>query len=305
MLKSIGWRALLSAVTLLIAVSFAFFIARGSGDPAAELLGASATPARIAALRVELGLSEPLFNQYINYLGGIFTGNLGESLRYSEPNLQLILQRLPATLQLTFVAIGIAVVVGVPLGCLAAIKEGRIIDRVASTFALLGQSVPVFWLGLMLILVFAINLGIFPAGLRSGPLSVVLPAVALSTLPMAQIARLTRSAMAEVLSDQFIIAARSRGLSALSIYVRHALRNSLVPVVTVFGLQLGALLSGAVTVEYVFAWPGLGTLATQAIQSRDFTLVQAVVVVGVVIFVVINLLIDILYAVIDPRIRRA
>jgi peptide/nickel transport system permease protein len=304
-IKLLGIRIGLGLVTLLIAVTVAFLIVRGSGDPAAELLGASATPDRIADLRHQLGLDAPLISQYFDFLGGLLRGDLGESLRYNQPNFDLVMQRLPSTFELAGVALIIACVVGVPLGTLAAMKEGTWVDRLASAVALFGQSVPVFWLGLMLILLFAVQLHWLPAGQQNGPLSVILPAVALSTLPMAQIARLTRSSMSETLSEQFIVAGRARGLSTASIVLKHGLRNSSIPVITIFGLQVGALLSGAVTVEYVFAWPGLGTLATQAVQGRDFTLVQAVVVVGVAVFVVVNLVIDVLYVVVDPRIRRS
>jgi len=303
-IKTIVIRLLLGIATLFLAVTVAFIVAHGSGNPAAELLGASATPERVAQLQHELGLDRPLYVQYFDFIGGLLRGDLGTSLRYNQPNLELIMQRIPATFELTAVALAIAVVVGIPLGTLAAVKESTWIDRVTSAVALFGQSVPVFWLGMMLILIFAVQLGWLPAGQRNGPLSVVLPAVALSTLPMAQIARLTRSSMAETLGEQFIVAGRARGLSRASIILRHGLRNSSIPVLTIFGLQIGALLSGAVTVEYVFAWPGLGTLATQAIEGRDFTLAQAVVVVGVFVFVIVNLIIDVLYAVIDPRIRR-
>jgi peptide/nickel transport system permease protein len=303
MIKFLVTRVGLGLITLLIAVTGAFFLIHGSGNPSAELLGTSATPDRIAALNQELGLDRPLIVQYGDFLGHLITGDLGSSLRYQQSNASLILERLPATIELASAALLIALVVGVPLGCIAAIYEGRLIDRVVSAISLLGLSVPIFWLGLMGILVFAVNLGLLPAGQRDGTLSVILPAISLAALPMAQIARLTRSSMAETLREQFITASRARGLSSMSIILNHALRNSSVPVLTIFGLQTGFLLSGAVTVEYVFAWPGLGTLSTQAVQARDFTLVQAVVVVGVAAFVVINLIVDVLYGLIDPRIR--
>lgn len=304
MTKLILVRLALGLVTLFLAVSVTFFIIRGTGDPVSELLGASATPERVAQLRHQMGLDQPLFSQYLDYMAALVQGDLGNSLRYTTPNIDLIASRLPNTILLASVALAIAVVVGVPLGILAAVKEGTWIDRLASTIALLGQSVPVYWLGMMLILYFAVQLRWLPAGQNTTAAAIILPAVALSTLPMAQIARLTRSSLSEVLGEQFILAGRARGLSTAAIVVRHGLRNSAIPVVTILGLQVGALLSGAVTTEYVFAWPGLGTLATQAIEARDFPLVQAVVVIGVVIFVVVNFLIDVLYAVIDPRIRR-
>ena len=303
MIKLLGARLGLGLVTLLIAVSGTFFLVHGTGSPADEILGTSATAERVDALNHELGLDRPLIAQYAEFLGQLVRGDLGKSLRYGESNSTLILERLPATIQLAAVALAVALLIGVPLGTVAAMREGQFVDRLVSAVSLLGVSVPIFWLGLMAILFFAVHLGWLPAGQRDGWNSVVLPGLTLSTLPLAQIARLTRASVAETFREQFITASRALGLSTWSIVVNHALRNSAIPVLTIFGLQTGLLLSGAVTIEYVFAWPGLGTLATQAVQSRDFTLIQAVVVVGVTIFVITNLVIDVLYGVIDPRIR--
>lgn len=289
--------------TLWVAVTIAFFLARGSGDPARQILGGTASQSQIDALRAQLGLNRSLLSQYVHFLGDLVTFNLGTSLRYGQSNAELIGSRLPASIELAVLAIVIAVVVGVPLGILAALREGSLVDRIASAVALIGQSVPLFWLGLMLVLLFAVKLGWFPAGERNSLSSLILPAVTLSTLPMAQIARLTRSSMGEVLTEGFVSAARARGLAGWRIVLVHALRSAALPVVTIIGLQVGMLLSGAVTVEYVFAWPGLGTLATQAVQARDYTLVQAIVVVGALAFVVINLIVDIIYGLVDPRIR--
>jgi peptide/nickel transport system permease protein len=298
-------RTVTALLTLLIAVSIAFFLARSSGNPVRQILGDFASEEQVAQVSAQLGLDKPLLVQYGNFLWDLVRFDLGESLRYGQSNVELVASRLPATIELAFFALVIAVVIGVPLGILAALRENSIVDRVASAIALLGQSVPLFWLGLMLVLVFAVRLGWFPAGQNDGPMSLVLPAVTLSTLPMAQIARLTRSSMSEVLQDEFVSAARARGLASWRIVYVHALRSAALPVVTIVGLQIGMLFSGAVTVEFVFAWPGLGTLATQAVQGRDFTLVQAIVVVGALAFVVINLLVDLLYGVVDPRIREA
>lgn len=292
-----------AVLTLLIASSLAFFLARGSGSPVREILGESATPEQIAQLTAQLGLDKPLIVQYGQFLLDLVTFDLGDSLRYGQSNLDLIAGRLPASIELALFALLLAVAVGVPLGIIAAMREGSIIDRIASVLALLGQSVPLFWLGLMLILLFAVQLGWFPAGQNDGIESLVLPAVTLSTLPMAQIARLTRSSMSEVLNEGFISAARARGLAGWRIILVHAFRPASLPVVTIVGLQAGMLLSGAVTVEYVFAWPGLGSLATQAVQTRDFPLVQSIVVVGALVFVLINLVVDLLYGLVDPRIR--
>lgn len=303
MLRIVIGRAASGLATLLLAITIAFFVARGTGSPAEQILGDSATKQQIADLEHHLGLDRPLLVQYFDYLGHLFTADLGNSLRYHSSNLDLIASRMPASLTLALFAMMIAIAVGIPLGILAARNEGGLIDRLASGGALLGQSMPLFWLGLMLILIFSVELGWLPAGQFNSPSAVILPAITLSTLPMAQIARLTRSSMGEVLGEGFISAAEARGIARWRITLIHAFRSASLPVVTIVGLQAGMLLSGAVTVEYVFGWPGLGTLALQSVQARDFTLVQGIVVVGAVIFVVINLAVDLLYGLVDPRIR--
>lgn len=292
-------------VTFVLALTLAFLLSRLSGDPTVNILGPFAQPEQFDELRARLGLDDPLPVQFLDYLTSAFTADFGASLQYGQENTSLILERLPNTLILLAVAMTLAIAIGVPLGVLAAVKEGSWWDRLASTTALVGQSVPVFWLGLMLILVFAVNLGLLPAGQDGGPEHVVLPAVTLALFPLAQIARLTRATMAEVLREPYIDAARARGLAARRIIGLHALRNASLPVVTITALQAGLLLSGAVAVEYIYNYSGFGLLAIQAVEFRDFTLVQAVVVFGVLAFVLLNLLVDVLYAVIDPRIRRA
>lgn len=303
MTRFLASKALQGVATLLIAVSIAFLLARGTGDPVREMLGDLASEQQVAALQAQLGLDRPLGLQYIAFLQDLLTFDLGDSLRYGTSNLDLVLSRLPASAQLAAAAMLLAVVAGVPLGIWAALKEGRLADRVASAIALTGQSIPLFWLGLMLILFFAVRLGWLPAGQSTGFRSLILPAVTLSTLPMAQIARLTRSGMSEILGETFVSASHARGIKRWRIVLVHAFRNACLPVITIVGLQAGTLLSGAITVEFVFAWPGLGTLATQAVQTRDFSLIQAIVVFGAVVFVVINLLVDLLYGILDPRIR--
>lgn len=292
-----------AAITLLIALSLAFFLARTAGDPARNILGEFATEEQVLEKQIELGLDRPLPVQFANYLGQLATFDLGTSLRYSRPNLELILGRFPATIQLTVAGMLIATLIGLPLGMVAALKEGRIWDRISVFVALFGQSIPLFWLGLMFILLFAVAWGWLPAGQSGTWAHLVLPAVTLSVLPMARIARLTRSSLSEVLEETYITSARARGLKERTVVITHAIRNAALPVVTIMGLQAGALLSGAVTVEFVFAWPGLGTLATQAVQFRDFSLVQAIVIVGAITFVLINLTVDLIYGIIDPRIR--
>lgn len=292
-------------VTLLLALTIAFILGRTSGDPIYNILGPFASPEQAADLRHTLGLDQPLWTQYFQYLGNVVTGNLGESLRYTEPNATLVGAALPFSIELALTALVIALVIGVPLGVLGAVKQNTLVDRLSSAVSLLGQSVPLFWFGLVLILVFSVGLGILPAGQAGTPAHLVLPAVTLSMLPLAQIARLTRASMAEVLHEVYIDAAYARGLSRWRVIFVHALRNAALPVITITGLQAGILLAGAVTVEYVFGWPGVGTLAVQAVQFRDFTLVQSLVMLGAVTFVVVNLIIDLLYSVIDPRIRSA
>ncbi len=284
-------------------MTIAFLLGRASGDPVANILGPFAQRDQITQMRHTLGLDQPLIEQYWHYMTRTLSGNLGDSLQFYRSNTSLIDNRLPYSIQLLVSAIVIALAIGLPLGILAAQREGSWWDRGASAVALLGQSVPVFWLALMAVLVFAVKFGWLPAGQAGGPKHLVLPAVTLALYPLTYITRLTRATMAEVLSEPYIDSAYARGLSTGRVIWVHALRNALLPVMTVTALQTGTLLSGAVVVEYVYSWPGLGSLALQAIQFRDFPLVQAVVVVGAVAFVGINLVVDLLYPVVDPRLR--
>lgn len=289
--------------SLLIALTMAFALGRLSGDPTATILGPLAPQEQRDALRHELGLDLPLLEQYWNYLKGIVTGDLGQSLQFYQSNTTMIMDRLPYTLQLVGAGMALAVLIGIPLGVLAATREGTWWDRGASTLALLGQSVPVFWLGMMLVVLFAVKLGWLPAG-QSGSLKhLILPAVTMALYPMAHIARLTRASMSESLGEPFIDAARARGISQSRVVWRHGFKNAMMPILTIVVLQTGILLSGAVAVEYVYSWPGLGQLALQAIQFRDFPLVQAIVIFGAIVFVLLNLLVDVLHSVVDPRVR--
>lgn len=303
MIRFIARKVFAVAITLLIALTIAFLLGQASGDPVANILGPFAQPSQITALRDQLGLNESLIQQYLHYMGSTLTGHLGDSLQFSQPNSALIENRLPYTAELLASGMFISIVVGLPLGVLAARREGTWWDRAASTIALLGQSVPVFWLALMAILVFALRLGWLPAGQTGGFSNLILPAVTLSLYPLTYITRLTRSSMIEVLHEPYIESAYARGLRPSRVLWVHGLRNALLPVLTVSALQTGLLLSGAVVVEYVYSWPGLGSLALQAVQFRDFTLVQAVVAVGALFFVLINLAVDLLYPVLDPRLR--
>ncbi len=289
--------------SLLIALSMAFLLGRLSGDPTTTILGPMAPPEQREALRRELGLDQPLIVQFLDYLRSVFTGDLGNSLQFYQANTDLIFDRLPFTLQLVGGGMALAVLVGVPLGVLAATREGTWWDRAASTVALLGQSVPVFWFGMMLVALFAVKLGWLPAGQSGTAQHLILPALTMSVYPMAHIARLTRASMSDALAEPFIDSAHARGIAPRRVVWRHAFKNAMMPILTIVVLQTGILLSGAVAVEYVYSWPGLGQLALQAIQFRDFPLVQAIVIFGAITFVVLNLLVDVLHSIVDPRVR--
>jgi peptide/nickel transport system permease protein len=290
-------------ITLLLAATLSFFISQLAGDPTIQMLGLSATPEQISELRAQLGFDKPILNQYATFIGDIVRFDLGDSLYAGQSNTSLIQSRIWASVQLTALAVALGVLLGIPMGVYAAAREGKIADRIISALSIVGQSIPVFWLGLMLVLFFAIKLSWLPAGLAGGWQNLVLPSITLATIPLARVARLTRAAMTNTLEDQYVVAARARGLSNKRVLFVHALKNASLPVVTLIGLQVGTLLSGAITVEMVFAWPGLGTLATQAVRSRDVTLVQALVVFGAAAFIVINLLVDLLYGFLDPRVK--
>ncbi len=280
-----------------------FLLVHLSGDPALLMLPMEATPEDIARFRDAMGFNDPLYIQYLRFLKNALQGDFGESLRIGQPAFSLVLERLPATLELTFASIFIAVLVGVPAGILAASRRYTSWDTAAMGGAVLGQAVPVFWLGIMLILLFGVTLGWFPTHGRGTLSHLVLPAVALSSFSTASIARLTRSAMLETLEQDYVRTAWSKGLPGRVVILIHALRNALIPVVTIIGIQFGILLGGAVITETIFAWPGVGRLVIQAVYGRDFPVVQAVVIVVASGFVLINLFVDIIYMLLDPRIR--
>jgi ABC-type dipeptide/oligopeptide/nickel transport system permease component len=260
---------------------------------------------QISTFRHQMGFDRPWFVQYLDFLDKALHGDLGVSLRQQQPTVNLIAERLPATLQLAGASMAIAICVGVPIGVAAARSRGSLTDRLLMLGGLLGQSLPVFWLGLLLIMVFAVGLGWFPVAGTGGAQHLVLPSVTLGLFSTAYIARMTRSSMLEVLGRDYVRTARAKGLGERRLVVGHALRNALIPLVTVIGLQFGALLGGAVITETIFAWPGVGRLTIQAIQAKDLPLVQACVLLLAVIFVLANLVVDILYAYLDTRIRLA
>ncbi len=276
-----------------------------SGDPVLMLVPNDASRDEIEAVRRQFGFDQPLSVQYLRFLAGAARGDFGASIRHQAPALGLVLDRLPATFELTLAALGFALALALPLGILAAIKRGSVWDRAAMGMAVIGQATPFFWLGLMLILVFAILLGWLPTTGRGDWRYLVMPAVTLGTPAAASIARLVRTGMLEVLEMEYVRTARAKGLAEWPVIVRHALKNAAIPVVTLVGLQFGTLLGGAVVTETIFAWPGVGRMAIQAIYARDYPLVQAAVFVLAISFVTINLTIDLLYTYLDPRTRTA
>lgn len=274
------------------------------GDPAEVMLSEQASTQDVQQLRHELGLDQPLWVQYSLYIEHVLHGDLGRSIRLQRPVSELILSRLPNTLELAVTSLCLATLVGIVVGAVSAVRRGGLADNVVMTGALLGVSLPSFWLGLLFILFFGLRLQILPiAGNQDGVSSLVLPALTLAAVPTATIARLTRSGLLDVLGEDYVRTARAKGLSELSVIVNHALRNSMIPVITVVGVQFGVLLGGAVIVETVFAWPGVGRLLIDAVSARDFPLVQGIMLFISVSFVLVNLLADLAYAYVDPRIR--
>jgi peptide/nickel transport system permease protein len=292
------------ALLVVLGVSVvAFGLLHLSGDPAALLLPPSATREDIELYRRQLGLDRPLPVQYVDFVSKAVRGDFGMSYRHNQPALGLVLERVPATLELSASALLLALVVSVPLGILAAIKRGSIFDQASLVLSVVGQAFPVFWLGIVLIIVFAENLRWLPASGRGSPLNLVLPALVLSAYSMAVIARILRSSLLDVLNADFVRTAHAKGLSGRAVLLGHALKNAALPVVTVVGLQVGTLLGGAVITEEVFAYPGMGRLAVQAISNRDFSVVQVFVILMAVLIVAINFLTDLLYAWLDPRVQ--
>ncbi len=284
-------------------VTLVFVALRLSGDPASTMLPGDATVEELADLRRALGLDRPLHVQYVSFLGSAVRGDFGESFRHQQPAFELVLERLPATHQLAFAALLLAIVVALPLGIFAALHRGRVADVVAMAFAVVGQATPYFWMGIMLILVVSVELAWLPTSGRGSWQHLVLPAVTLGTHFAASLARLTRTSLLEVLGQNFVTTARAKGLGESRVILMHALKNAAVPVVTLIGLQFGTLLGGAVVTETIFAWPGVGRLAVQSIFVRDYPVVQAGVLVLAMSFVALNLLVDVLYGALDPRIR--
>ena len=273
------------------------------GDPAQAMLGEAASPQDIAELRQRLGLDRPLLEQYGAFLKGAVKGDLGTSLRTSQPVTTMIAERMPATFELALAAMAFAILVAMPLGIAAAVSRGAAVDHLAMTAALMGISIPNFWLGPLLAIVFAVELGWLPVSGRGTWAHLLLPAISLGAALAAILARMTRATLLEELREPYVQAARARGSSRLRAVVRHAFRNSLIPVVTLIGLQFGAVLTGAVITETIFAWPGIGRLLIQSIGFRDYPIVQGCILLIAITYVGVNLLTDLVYGVLDPRIR--
>lgn len=293
-----------SLIAILGAATVVFFMIRISGDPVRLMLPVEASEEQVEALRESLGYNDPITTQYGRYLLDLLHGDFGTSLHYKQPALPLILERLPATIELAVLAIVFAVIIGIITGTIAAVRRNGAFDVISNVFVMFGQSVPVFWLSILLILLFSVTLKIFPtSGSDQGIMSMILPAFALSCYPAATITRLMRSSLLDVMSQDYIRTARAKGFSKWNVVVCQALKNAFIPVITVIGMEFGTLLGGAVVTETIFAWPGIGRLMIQAVNNRDFPLVQACVLVISFIFVLVNFLVDISYSLFDPRIK--
>ncbi|GAA5137721.1 ABC transporter permease [Pseudonocardia adelaidensis] len=298
-------RTLLLSLITLFGVSVLIFLMLRvlPGDPARVLAGLDASAEQVDRIRAQLGLDQPLPVQYGSFISGVLQGDLGISARTSRPVALEIVARMPATLTLAVVATVIGSVVGVSAGVVAAVRRNSVFDHVISGVAMMGVSMPVYWLGLLLILLFAVTLGWLPAAGSEGPLSIVLPAATLGAFSTALVSRMTRASMLEVLGQDYIRTAQAKGAPPATVIVKHGLRNAFIPILTVISLQFGALLGGAVLTETVFGWPGIGRLLVDSIAARDFAVVQGLVLVYALLFVLLNVFVDVLYVVVDPRIR--
>ncbi|MBY8882677.1 ABC transporter permease [Actinacidiphila acidipaludis] len=303
LLRAVLVRLGTALLVLLCTATVSFFLVRLSGDPVKVLLPPDATAAQEHALRASLGLDRPLISQYLDFLWGLLHFDFGTSITYNEPVRQVLADRLPATLELAAAALVVTLVIALPAGIVAAMRRGRASDRGIMTGVLLGQSTPPFWVGILLILVFAVGLHALPASGYGTFANLVLPAVTLSVYSVAVVARLLRSSLIDVLTSDHIRTARAKGFGPVKTVLTHGLRNASLPVVTVIGLEVGSLLGGAILTERVFSWPGVGQLTIEAISNRDFPLVQATVLFFAATFVVVNLLVDLSYSLLDPRVR--
>lgn len=303
MQRFIVQRLLQAIVLVALVATIVFFLGRLTGNPVDLMLPEEASAADRQAMSEALGLEDPLHEQYVRFVLDALRGDLGTSIRYREPVVESFFTRLPNTLLLSVPAMILAILMAVPLGVLSALRRGGVLDRVSGTVAVLGIATPNFWLGILLIYVFSVQLGWLPSGRMGGPAHYVLPAVTLGTFLVAGFMRLIRSSMLEIMDSEFVKLARIKGLSETRVVWKHCLRNALIPVLTLWGVFMAGLVTGAIVTETVFAWPGIGRLTYEAVIFRDFPLLQAVIIMAAVMIVFINLLVDILYAYVDPRIR--
>jgi peptide/nickel transport system permease protein len=302
--RFLTYRLVRMLVALWSVVTVVFIVMRLSGDPVPLLLPPDAPIAEMERLRSEMGLDRPIYVQYGVFVRQAVKGDFGRSIHFRTSAMTVVWERVPATLELAFASFLCAVVVAIPAGVLSAVRRGSTYDDIVMGVALVGQAAPTFYIGIMLILVCSLWLGLFPTSGRGGWQHMVLPAVTLGAFAMASIARITRSAVLEILRADFIRTARAKGLPEFWTIVKHTMRNAAIPIVTIVGLQFGNLLGGAVITETIFSWPGIGRLAIQSIYSRDYPIVQSVVFLTAAMFVVLNLLVDVAYGILDPRIRR-
>ena len=298
-------KRLFSTIPVLIGISLLLFIMLRMlpGDPAQVLAGQMATPQEIENIRRQLGLDRPIYEQYANYLSRLARFDLGRSARTQNPVIEEIWARLPNTVLLAVVAISLACLCGIPAGIISAVRPYSWIDYLVTTSALFGMSMPVFWLGLMLVVIFSVILKWLPAGGTGSWQHVILPSFTLAAFVVAFIARMTRSTMLETLSQDFTTTARSKGLHEKVVVLKHAFKNAMIPIITVVGLQFGLLLGGAVLTETVFAWPGLGRLIVDSILARDYPVIQGTILIFGLLYIMVNLIVDLIYALVDPRIR--
>ncbi|HEX2439312.1 MAG TPA: nickel ABC transporter permease [Methylomirabilota bacterium] len=297
-------RRLLQSLIVLFGVSFVVFaILHLTGDPALVLLPPDASIEDVRRFREAMGFNDPFLVQYGRFLNGALHGDFGQSVRHGEPAFGLVVERMPATFELAGAALLLALCLSIPAGIVSAVRRNTPVDYVATVVALFGQSLPTFWLGIMLILLFSVQLQLLPSSGRGTPEHLILPAVTLGLFTTARITRLTRSGMLEVLNQDYIRTARAKGVSDSPVVWKHALKNAAIPIVTIVGIELGTLLGGSVITETIFAWPGVGRLSVQAIANRDYPVVQAAVFLLASTFVLVNLMVDLVYTYLDPRIR--
>jgi peptide/nickel transport system permease protein len=297
-------KKLRNALIVLLGVSIiVFMLMYLSGDPVALLLPMDTSPEIVAEMRENLGFNDPLYIQYLNFLSGAVRGDFGDSLHHGQPAMGLILERMPATIELTLASIAVALLIAIPLGIITAVYSNTIIDYIGSVIALIGQSMPVFWLGLMLLYLVGVKYRLLPITGRGSWEHLILPAITVGAYTAATLARMLRSRMIEIMQQDYIKTAKAKGVKGFFVIMKHALRNALLPVITILAMQLGTLLGGAVITETIFAWPGVGRFMLQAIQNRDIAIVQAGVFVLAVSIVVINISTDVIYSLLDPRIR--